>query len=88
MFNHPLAPDILGINPVAAFPELQYDQRCTHHLARLQLKMHHLLTGSHMQSFVPVPLILGIPVSRPPHHDENPFVTGFQIIIGPFATGA
>jgi len=45
--------------------------------------MHSLLACGHIQPFVPVALIVGIPESRPAHHNDDPFIARIQIVIGP-----
>ncbi|OPZ96273.1 MAG: hypothetical protein BWY71_01979 [Planctomycetes bacterium ADurb.Bin412] len=87
VLHHPLPPGILGIDPVAAFPELHHDHRGTDHLARQQLEMGGLLSGRYLQADGILPLEVGIPATGPAYHNDNSFVPGFQIIIGPFRPG-
>ncbi|OPZ96037.1 MAG: hypothetical protein BWY71_02044 [Planctomycetes bacterium ADurb.Bin412] len=88
VLNHPLTPNVLRVDPVAAFPELQRDQRRADHLTRPQGKMDYLLPRTHMQAVVLIPLILGVPAARPADCDENALAAAFQVIIGPDAGGA
>ena len=73
VLDHPPAPRVLRIDPVALIGKLQNDQRRTYFFRRMKLEMGKLLAGRDVDRRVPVPGELGSPLAGPTDNNDDSF---------------
>src|SRR5208283_3455573 len=77
--DKPAAPGVLRLEPVAALPEQQRDQRAAHLLAGVEQEPGQLLAGEHALDIALLLTGLEAPLSRPADRDGHATVAAFEV---------
>src|SRR4051794_10265269 len=80
MLNHPSAPYVLALNPIAR-PKLHNRQGRPHFFAWQQSKMRQALSARHPNTFFTLASDIDIPLSGPPQREDDSAVQPCQVEI-------
>jgi hypothetical protein len=85
--HHPAAPDVLRVDPVFAFPELEHDERRADFFARQKLEACEFLPGPQSHARGAVAGELGGPLAGPPDGHDHPLAAPLQVEVREVGVG-